>query len=162
MKIDKIEDVTKENIIARASDLSKFVLRTPTIQLSSERLKTYLSGAEIYLKLECMQHTGTFKARGAISVALQIPTEEVKFGITAASAGNHAIASSWAARQIDTTKSKININIDSNELEKEIENFQTDFMHIARERDPREYMRKYKKLIDSGRWDETQCGGKLT
>jgi hypothetical protein len=23
-------------------------------------------------------------------------------------------------------------------------------------------MRKYKKLIDSGRWDETQCGGKLT
>jgi len=37
MKIDKIEDVTKENIIARASDLSKFVLRTPTIQLSSER-----------------------------------------------------------------------------------------------------------------------------
>ncbi len=66
------------------------------------------------------------------------------------------------ARQIDTTKSKININIDSNELEKEIENFQTDFMHIARERDPREYMRKYKKLIDSGRWDETQCGGKLT
>ena len=25
-----------------------------------------------------------------------------------------------------------------------------------------EYMRKYKKLIDSGRWDETQCGGKLT
>ena len=103
MKIDKIEDVTKENIIARASDLSKFVLRTPTIQLSSERLKTYLSGAEIYLKLECMQHTGTFKARGAISVALQIPTNKVKFGVTAASAGNHAIASSWAARQIGTT-----------------------------------------------------------
>ena len=66
------------------------------------------------------------------------------------------------ARQIDTTKSKININIDSNELEKEIENFQSDFMNIAKERDPEEYMRKYKKLIDSGRWDETQCGGKLT
>lgn len=110
MKIDKIEDVTKENIIARASDLSKFVLRTPTIQLSSERLKTYLSGAEIYLKLECMQHTGTFKARGAISVALQIPTDEVKFGITAASAGNHAIASSWAARQIDTTAKVVMAN----------------------------------------------------
>ena len=66
------------------------------------------------------------------------------------------------ARQIDTTKSKINININSNELEKEIENFQSDFMNIAKERDPQEYMRKYKKLIDSGRWDETQCGGKLT
>jgi radical SAM superfamily enzyme YgiQ (UPF0313 family) len=66
------------------------------------------------------------------------------------------------ARQIDTTKSKININIDSNELEKEIENFQSDFMDIAKKRDPEEYMRKYKKLIDSGRWDETQCGGKLT
>jgi len=66
------------------------------------------------------------------------------------------------ARAIDTTKSKININIDAKQLEEEIENFQTEFTDIVKTRDPEEYDRKYRKLIQSGRWDESQCGGKLT
>ena len=66
------------------------------------------------------------------------------------------------ARQIDTTKSKINIDIDSLQLEKEIEVFQTEFTKIVKKRDPEEYDRKYRKLIQSGRWDENQAGGKLT
>ena len=49
--------------------------------------------------MECFQHTGTFKARGALSVARAIPIESKARGITAASAGNHAIAAAWAARQ---------------------------------------------------------------
>ena len=102
MNIDKIEDVTLANMIARTTELSQFVRRTPTIKLASEKLKKSLSGAELFLKLECMQYTGTFKARGAISVALQIPNHKVGRGITAASAGNHAIAASWAAKQINT------------------------------------------------------------
>ena len=55
-------------------------------------------GSMIYLKLECFQHSGTFKARGALSVTKQIIKENKKFGITAASAGNHAIAAAWAAK----------------------------------------------------------------
>ena len=66
------------------------------------------------------------------------------------------------ARAIDTTKSKININIDAEALEKEIEKFQSEFTNIVKSRDPEEYDRKYKKLLQSGRWDENQCGGKLT
>ena len=100
--MDKIEDVTLTNMTARTTELSQFVRRTPTIKLASEKLKKSLSGAELFLKLECMQHTGTFKARGAISVALQIPNHKVGCGITAASAGNHAIAASWAAKQMNT------------------------------------------------------------
>ena len=100
--MDKIEDVTLTNMTARTAELSQFVRRTPTIKLASEKLKKSLSGAELFLKLECMQHTGTFKARGAISVALQIPNHKVGCGITAASAGNHAIAASWAAKQRNT------------------------------------------------------------
>ena len=50
------------------------------------------------MKLECFQHSGTFKARGALSATKQITEEDKKFGITAASAGNHAIASAWAAK----------------------------------------------------------------
>ena len=44
------------------------------------------------MKLELFQHTGTFKARGALSTASEIDKNKKKFGITAASAGNHAIA----------------------------------------------------------------------
>ena len=50
------------------------------------------------MKLECFQHSGTFKARGALSATKQITEEDKKFGITAASAGNHAIAAAWAAK----------------------------------------------------------------
>ena len=39
------------------------------------------------MKLECFQHSGTFKARGALSATKQITEEDKKFGITAASAG---------------------------------------------------------------------------
>lgn len=67
------------------------------------------------------------------------------------------------ARQIDTTKSKICLSeIDSNLLESSISNFQSEFLDIVKKRDPDEYKRKYRKLMDSGRWDEDQCGGKLT
>ena len=50
------------------------------------------------MKLECFQHSGTFKARGALSATKQITEEDKKFGITAARAGNHAMASGWAAK----------------------------------------------------------------
>ena len=67
------------------------------------------------------------------------------------------------AREIDTTKSKISLsNIDSKELESVIALFQTEYLEISKTRDLAEYNRKYKKLIDSGRWDEQQIGGKLT
>ena len=95
---DEFLEVYKENfkLIEKAISYEDFV------KLASEKLKKSLSGAELFLKLECMQHTGTFKARGAISVALQIPNDKVGYGVTAASAGNHAIAASWAAKQMST------------------------------------------------------------
>ena len=54
------------------------------------------------------------------------------------------------------------VHIDPKELEEAIEEFQTEYLNIVKKRDPEEYNRKYKKLIQSGRWDENQCGGKLT
>jgi len=67
------------------------------------------------------------------------------------------------ARQIDTTKSKISLSeIDASLLEDSINNFQSEFLDIVKKRDPDEYKRKYRKLMDTGRWDEDQCGGKLT
>ena len=67
------------------------------------------------------------------------------------------------AREIDTTKCKISLsNIQPTILEDLIESFQSEFLEIVKNRDPDEYARKYAKLIKSGRWDEAQCGGKLT
>tara|TARA_B100000795_G_C22467587_1_gene311734 strand:- start:169 stop:417 length:249 start_codon:yes stop_codon:yes gene_type:complete len=67
------------------------------------------------------------------------------------------------ARNIDTTKVSIvqtDINLDT--LESVVEKFQSDFLRVMKKRDPDEYNRKYNKLINSGRWDQDQVGGKLT
>ena len=49
-----------------------------------------LSGADVSLKLENLQHTGSFKARGALNRLLRLSDDEKKRGVVAASAGNHA------------------------------------------------------------------------
>jgi len=51
--------------------------------------------APVALKLECLQHTGSFKARGAMAnlTAADVPPA----GVTAASGGNHGLAVAWAA-----------------------------------------------------------------
>jgi anaerobic magnesium-protoporphyrin IX monomethyl ester cyclase len=67
------------------------------------------------------------------------------------------------ARNIDTTRvSILQTDINPETLELSVEKFQTEFMEIMKNRDPEEYHRKYSKLINSGRWDQDQVGGKLT
>ncbi|KIN74779.1 pyridoxal-phosphate dependent enzyme [Sulfitobacter guttiformis] len=87
-------------IRANSADLAGDILRTPCLTLDTGVLARILGGGAAVLKLECFQHTGTFKARGALSVARSLDAEQRTRGITAASAGNHAIAAAWAARQI--------------------------------------------------------------
>jgi threonine dehydratase len=55
---------------------------------------------EFVFKLELFQVTGTFKARGALSAALGLSSEERARGVTAISSGNHAIAVAYAARAV--------------------------------------------------------------
>ena len=50
------------------------------------------TGCEIYCKLEFLQRTGSFKERGARNALLLLTNEQRKKGVTAASAGNHALA----------------------------------------------------------------------
>lgn len=69
------------------------------VELDSPILSDRVPGGRFRLKLETFQHTGTFKARGALSTVRAIPAAKALAGITAASAGNHAIAAAWAARQ---------------------------------------------------------------
>ncbi len=94
-----ISAVTREVMQARHADLASDVVRTPSVLLISPLMDRLLDGGQVHMKLECFQHTGTFKARGAISVARAIAQDQRAAGITAASAGNHAIAAAWAARR---------------------------------------------------------------
>lgn len=60
-------------------------------------------GAVPVLKLELLQHTGSFKVRGALAVMLDLPPGRLARGVTAVSAGNHAAAVGFAARKLGTS-----------------------------------------------------------
>ena len=84
--------------------LSPYIIKTPIVKNSSY-LDNFFN-TNIFLKLEFLQHSGCFKARGAINNVLNLTDSEKKNGITAVSAGNHAIASSYAADKF-SIKNKI-------------------------------------------------------
>ena len=56
----------------------------------------------VVLKLELFQHTGSFKPRGALTVVNSLDAEALRRGLTAVSAGNHAIAVAYAAARRGT------------------------------------------------------------
>lgn len=76
------------------------VHRTPLIH--SRSLSEHL-GASIYLKLECLQKTGSFKPRGAFNKMLTLAPPERNQGVVAVSGGNHAQGVAFAARELGIT-----------------------------------------------------------
>ncbi len=68
-------------------------LRTPLLRLEAE------TPAEVWLKPECLQPTGSFKIRGAVSAVRQAPEAALAGGVVTASAGNMAQGVAWAARE---------------------------------------------------------------
>jgi threonine dehydratase len=94
----KESDKLSINEIRQAAErIRPHVRRTPLIDTRSltERL-----GTNVYLKLELLQKTGAFKARGAFNKMLTLTDEQKKRGIVAVSAGNHAQAVAYAARAL--------------------------------------------------------------
>ena len=92
---------TLTDINACAERIAPFVRQTPTFQWSGDTVASRLGkGTDVHLKLELFQRTGTFKARAAVNNILALTEEQKKLGITAMSAGNHAIAAAYAAKCI--------------------------------------------------------------
>ncbi len=60
-------------------------------------------GTQVLSKLEFLQRTGTFKARGALATLRSLSAEQLEAGVTAVSAGNHAIATAYAAQAMGST-----------------------------------------------------------
>jgi len=88
-----------ESIQLARRQLSTLVRETPAWQWSGQHLsKLVPKDTELWLKLELFQHAGSFKARG-VMLAMQALDEEARArGVTAVSAGNHAMAVAYAAR----------------------------------------------------------------
>ena len=83
--------VTAKDVSDAWTRIKPHVLRTPV-------LETDVFGTPISLKLEQMQHTGSFKARGAMNSLLSMDVP--KAGLVAASGGNHGAAVAWAAARL--------------------------------------------------------------
>ena len=83
--------VTAKDVSDAWTRIKLHVLRTPV-------LETDVFGTPISLKLEQMQHTGSFKARGAMNSLLSMDVP--KAGLVAASGGNHGAAVAWAAARL--------------------------------------------------------------
>lgn len=88
--------ISIENVQQAAKMIKGTVIKTPLVYSSS--LSKMFDG-EIYLKLENLQKTGSFKIRGATYTILIHKDEIGRGGVVAASAGNHAQGVALAARQ---------------------------------------------------------------
>ena len=88
-----IEQIRSAHRIVRAH-----ALRTPT--LPAPKLSA-ITGAEIFLKYENLQATGSFKERGAVVKLASLSEAERRAGVVAASAGNHAQAVAYHARRLE-------------------------------------------------------------
>ena len=89
------KDLFLSEIQKLSEKLSFNIQRTPLI--FNSRNTSNLLNTKIALKLEFLQHGGTFKARGALNNILSLTKEEKKRGVIAVSAGNHAIAVAYAS-----------------------------------------------------------------
>jgi threonine dehydratase len=87
--------VTLDDVRRAATAIRGAVRRTPLIPAPAF---PGLPTEGLYLKLENLQTTGSFKIRGATNRIAQLTPEEAKRGVIAASAGNHAQGVAWAAR----------------------------------------------------------------
>jgi len=85
---------TDEDLTQAHDRLRAHVRRTPILRIDGRDVGSH---GTLTLKLEQLQHTGSFKARGALNAVLTMPTAATS--VTAASGGNHGVAVAWAARR---------------------------------------------------------------
>jgi threonine dehydratase len=83
------------DILAAQQMIRSYIWHTPLV--SSAGLSK-LSGADVCLKMECWQRTGSFKARGALRKLLALSPDQWAKGVVTASAGNHGLGVAYACK----------------------------------------------------------------
>ena len=87
---------SRTDIDSAAERIAPYVRRTPVIEVDGAEFE--IPGVRLFLKLELLQHTGSFKARGAFNRVLSGDVPGV--GLLAASGGNHAQGVAYVAREL--------------------------------------------------------------
>ncbi len=86
-----------DNIIIAREKMKGIVHETP---LDYSKTFSDLAQNEVYLKLENLQKTGSFKVRGSYNKLISLSEEELKKGVVAASAGNHAQGVAYSSQML--------------------------------------------------------------
>ena len=89
-------DIVRE-VAAAEARIRPYIRATP---LENSPALAGTSGARVFLKCENVQHTGSFKVRGALSKVLALSPDEIARGVVTASTGNHGAAVAYALRQV--------------------------------------------------------------
>jgi threonine dehydratase len=91
-------------IRATRQKIAPFVIETPVWLWNNREIRAVIGDdISVFLKLELFQYTGSFKPRGALAVMLDLDQPALQRGVTAVSAGNHAIAVAYAAGILGTS-----------------------------------------------------------
>src|SRR5262249_19328745 len=95
VNIDRVPTLDRDAIAATAALIVPYIRTTPVVELDAADLG--LPSFPLTLKLEQLQHAGSFKTRGAFANLLlrEVPPA----GVVAASGGNHGAAVAYAARR---------------------------------------------------------------
>jgi threonine dehydratase len=92
-----------EAIQRARQELAGLVRETPAWIWHGHRVDALApTGATVWLKLELLQHTGSFKPRGCLLTMRSLSPEQLGRGVVAVSAGNHGMAVAYAARTLGT------------------------------------------------------------
>ena len=89
-------DLLPANAVLAANRIANHIRETP---LDFSQYFSELTGANVYLKLENLQITGSFKLRGAFNKLLSLTSEQSEAGGVAASSGNHGAAIAYAMQK---------------------------------------------------------------
>ena len=124
-----------EDIVAAARRLNGYARVTPLIDSAAA---SAASDASVFLKTETLQHTGSFKFRGAFNLLNQLSAEQKANGVVAYSSGNHAQAVAKVA-QMQEIRATIVMPSDAPQIKiQSTENFGADVVLYDRYKESRE------------------------
>lgn len=99
VKVHSVQEIKTARI-----KLGELVRRTPVWQWKSQtKDEIFGENTQLHLKLELFQYGGSFKCRGSLLNIFELSSEQLKRGVTAVSAGNHAISVAYAAKKMKTS-----------------------------------------------------------
>lgn len=90
-------DMLPANAVLAKNRIANYIRETP---LQHSPFFSELCGADVWLKLENIQLTGSFKLRGAFNKLLSLSAAEKEAGCVAASSGNHGVAVAYAMKKL--------------------------------------------------------------